>query len=171
MKKLVAVLGIVIVLLSSVCGILCYQLGYQISDMQSQNSALQNQLSQLENQTSELGKQLDDLEDENIQRRASDASQVKITGMSMHYTQMPGSPIDVTVKNFGASDVDGLNLILTTNAGDNHSITVPIGFIYGGEEKTVNKGMYHTFYQESDTIFAALMLGENILDTDELRWR
>ena len=50
MNKLVTVLGIVVILLSIVCGMLCYQIG----DVQTQNSTFQNQVSQLENQINEL---------------------------------------------------------------------------------------------------------------------
>ena len=58
MNKINAVLGIVIILLSTVCGILYYQLG----DMPKQNSDLQNQIGEYQNQISQLEKQIDTLE-------------------------------------------------------------------------------------------------------------
>ena len=58
MNKITAVLGIVIILLSAVCGILYYQIG----DMPNQNSDLQNQIGEYQNQIGQLENQIDDLE-------------------------------------------------------------------------------------------------------------
>ena len=58
MNKLVAVLCVVIVLLSAMCGFLFYQ----ISDVQNQNNILQNQMSQLEKLTIKHENQIRDIE-------------------------------------------------------------------------------------------------------------
>jgi hypothetical protein len=65
LNKLVAVSGIVIILLGSVCGVLYYQISgmqSQIGDLENQNSALEGQVSEYQNQTSQLENQIDTLE-------------------------------------------------------------------------------------------------------------
>lgn len=172
MNKLVAVLVIAVILLSFICGILFYQ----ISDLQSQNSDLPDQICQLENQVSELETQLGDLEQQNIElqnqtsaleeclNKASNANLVTITGMKWYYSLMLYYPIDITVQNFGTSDVDGLKLIITTDSGDDQFREIPVGLLKAGETKVINEQFVHTFYQGSDFVFATLMIDELILD-------
>jgi uncharacterized protein YlxW (UPF0749 family) len=161
MRKLASVSFVIIVLLSAVFGVLFYQ----ISDLQNRNSNLQNQITQLENEKNELENHTRDLEA--YVNNVSNANQVKITKMSIAFTQMLLSFVDVTVKNFGTSDVDGLNLTLTNDSGDNMTITLPIGIIHAGEEKHINEGIEHRFFQWSNTFFATIMFDDITLDEYE----
>ena len=63
MNKINAILGIVIILLSGVCGISYYQ----ISDIQSQNSELQSEISQLEERNNELELENHELQNQTYQ--------------------------------------------------------------------------------------------------------
>ena len=169
MNKLVAVLGIVIILLCAGCGILCYQIG----DMQSQNSDLQNEIGQLENQVSELELENLELQNQTDELKAyinnvSDASQVRITGITFTPTKyvkvIIESNITVTVKNFGTNDVSGLTLWLKDFRSGNYFGEIALETLRAGESQNATVGVRRGI---GDYVFAyvtTLMLDDVILD-------
>jgi hypothetical protein len=157
MNKLVAVLGIIIISLSFVCGIFYYQIG----DMQSQNSELQNQIGQLENQVSELEAQLSNV---------SSASQlVRITGIEITGSGMVGWPayvanLNVTIQNFESSDVEGLCLTTSHISGHEDTVfTVSIELIPAEEVIYVRTNVGWSITMEPNFV-ATLTLNDIILD-------
>ena len=186
MNKLVAVLAIVIILLSSVCGILCYQIG----DLQSQNNELQNQIGQLENQTNELESQLAELELENIELQNQTGEleaklgalenatvMVKITGFeitgAMKSPDGQGyySSAEVSLQNFGINDVEGLVLWVNYTAPieigpdnvDYYMKRVQLGFVQAGETRNVTVGVVW-WASYGKQFVASLMLDDIVLD-------
>jgi type II secretory pathway pseudopilin PulG len=185
-NKLVAVLAIVIILLSSVCGILYYQ----IDDLQSQNSERQNQIGQLENQTDELESQLAELELENLELQNQTGEleaalnalenatvMVKITGFEIAgATLSPDgqgyySSAEVTLQNFGITDVEGLVLWVNYTAPieigpdniDYYMKRVQLGLVHAGETRnaTVDVVWWAAYGKK---FVASLMLDDIVLD-------
>ena len=179
MKKLVAVLSIVIILLSTVCGVLFYQIGV----MQSQNSNLQNQIGQLENQISELETQNLELQNQagELESQLSALSNatvmVKITGFEITGAMMSPdgtayySSAKVTLQNFGINDVEGLILWVNYTAPieirpdniDYYMKRVQLGLVHAGKTKNATVGViWEAGYGKK--FVASLMLDAIVLD-------
>jgi hypothetical protein len=163
LNKLVAVLAIIIISLSFVCGILYYQIG----ETQTQNNDLQKQLSQLENQVSELESQLSALSN----------AMVKITGfeitgaMASPDWKAYASSAKVTLQNFGINDVEGLILWVNYTAPieirpdniDYYMKRVQLGLVYAGETKNATVGVVW-LARYGKQFVASLMLDDIVLD-------
>jgi type II secretory pathway pseudopilin PulG len=150
MNKLVAVLAIIIILLSGMCGILYYQNG----DMQSQNSELQNQIGQLEAQLSNV----------------SSASQlvriigIEITGSGMIAFPAYVATLNVTIQNFENSNVEGLRLTTSHISGHEDSVfTVSIEVIHAEEIIYVRTNVGWSIAMKPNFV-ATLTLDDMILD-------
>ena len=169
MNKMVAVSGIIIILLSTVCGVLFYQIG----DMQSQNSELQNEMEQLENQVSEL--ELENLELQNqideleaYIKKISSAILVQITEFTVIDQEYVGfvfyeGNVTVTVQNFGTSDVDGLTLwIKDTTVEGGLNETIQLGTLKVGEPQTIKVKLRWDLQRD---LVATVMLDDMYLDT------
>jgi type II secretory pathway pseudopilin PulG len=150
MNKLVAVLAIIIILLSGMCGILYYQIGY----MQSQNSELQNQIGQLEAQLSNF----------------SSASQlvriigIEITGSGMIAWPAYVATLNVTIQNFETSDVEGLRLTTSHISGHEDSVfAVSIELIHAEEVIYVRTNVGWSIAMKPNFV-ATLTLDDIILD-------
>ena len=150
MNKLVAVLAIIIILLSGMCGILYYQIGY----MQSQNSELQNQIGQLEAQLSNV----------------SSASQlVRIIGIEITGSGMVAFPayvatLNVTIQNFETSDVEGLRLTTSHISGHEDSVfAVSIELIHAEEIIYVRTNVGWSIAMKPNFV-ATLTLNDIVLD-------
>ena len=150
MKKLVAILAIIIVLLSVTSGFLFYQ----ISDIQSQISDLQNQNSVLEGQIGELEAQYT-----NLVR----ITEFTVTGMGFIGGVAVLSYANVTIQNFGINDVNGLTLSIIHPSEENMSRSmVQVGLIKAGEARNIIT--YVTWgLGASRTFVATLMLDDIIL--------
>ena len=168
MNRLIAVLGIVIILLGAVCGVVYYQ----ISDMQRQNNDLQNHIGQLENQVSELELQNRELQNqtrelENKLDKVSNASLVRITELTVRHWTSSGFELhnfSLTVQNFGINDAEGLNLSVV-DASFNYSIdNVQLELLKAGEAKVVEIREYHSFPGWDPHFVATLVLDDIILD-------
>jgi type II secretory pathway pseudopilin PulG len=171
MNKLVAVLAIIIILLSGMCGILYYQIG----DMQSQNSELQNQIGQLENQVSELELKNLELQNQTSELEAqlsnvSSASQlvriigIEITGSGMVAWPAYVATLNVTIQNFETSDVEGLRLTTSHISGHEDSVfTVSIEFIHAEEVIYVRTNVGWSIAMKPNFV-ATLTLDDIILD-------
>ena len=161
MNKLVAVLGIIIILMSIVCGILYYQIG----DIQGQNSELQNQIGQLEKQVSEL--ELENLELQNQTseleayiNKVSDASQVRITRITYTPTRFIKviiiSNVTVTVENFGTNNVSGLSLWVKDMFLGQYFGNVTLGALKGGEAQNVTVSVERHHAEQSNFVTTSL---------------
>lgn len=179
MNKLVAVLGVIIILLSAMCGILYYQSG----DMQSQNSELQNQISQLENQTSELESQLDDLELQNLELQENISkleelidfltdgnpivriTEFTVTGFNPLINVVIQSDAFVTVQNFGTTRVEGLTVTFE-HPSYLVNYSVGVGPLEAGEAKNVSHYVNWALGGPNPPYFfvATLKLDDIILD-------
>ena len=159
MNKLVAVLGIVIILLSAVCGILYYQIG----DMQSQNSDLQNQIGQLENQVSELESQLDETE-----TQLGNVTFAKITGLTTFgFDPWGGTAIfttaNVTVENLASGRLFGSELWIKHTSMDDYGNRMELEPLDAGETRTVSIAVIYNSGEEGNFV-ATLKLDGIILD-------
>ena len=138
------------------CGILYYQLGYQISDMQSQNSDLQNQIEQLENQTSELETQI-----ARYQTRIVNVSVIGDNYPIVGVTVV--NRVNVTIQNFGNSSVTDLNVTVRHRSWTNTE-WAQIELIKGGETQHVSMDVCHGFARTPYGYIIILMWENTLLD-------
>jgi len=188
MKKLSAVLIIIIVVLSFVSGYFLYQISdleRKKSDLQNRNSEFENQIFDLEsqidecqNQTSEMKNQIDELEQQNLELQNQTleleslidrfTNRVNITKFSSGgFNPMVGllisSSANVTIQNFGINDVENLTLLISSGVAEGLNPRINFDLIRAGETKIVSTH-YYWYLGSTDGPTVTLKLGETILD-------
>jgi hypothetical protein len=180
MNKLVAVLGITIILLSSMCAILFYQINdtqTQNSELENQNSTLEAQVSDYQNQTEQLENRVSELELQNLELKnqtneledlldkVSDARYVIITEFNINGIYFIGgvaavSYVNITVENFGTNDVNDLKVVINATFGAMYPQSVQLGTIKSGETQKINTSVTWGFQSGTRTFIATLMQDE-----------
>ena len=141
--------------------------GYQnqICQLENQIDEMENQTSKLENQITELEKQLE----EQIYQKMVEDGVIKIIDVERGwYSGSWGAgaiDIEVSVKNYGRSNVDGLVLELGNTYAGTVEDTKAVGLLQAGKTKTITLRGGYSFVTGGPN-FVELSLNGNVLDSE-----
>jgi hypothetical protein len=170
MKKLVAALAILVVIICTGDGFLFYQ----IQDTQNLNNRLksenvetQNQIGELQISNSELENQLAELQNQSSEQETKGKKYLNLIKMSEFTIEPTESDSNVyhtsgivKIENFGINDVEGLTLIIYSPSVK-RLVTHRLDVLYYGETREIPVEV--SYKNSASTVKAILKLGYKII--------